>query len=92
MKVFWSFLGLLLIAGAWILLAPEGGDALPSMDAVNTVGRSIDLPMRGGSTPEARDAAKDLHIGKGGREGAMVGEGERSTKGYRCRKERGRGG
>ena len=59
MKVFWSFLGLLLIAGAWILLAPEGGDAMPSMDAVNTVGRSIDLPMRGGSTPEARDAAKE---------------------------------
>jgi hypothetical protein len=59
MKLFWTLLALLLAAGAWILLAPEGGDATPAMDAVNTVGRSIDLPMRGGSTPTSRDAVRE---------------------------------
>jgi hypothetical protein len=59
MKLFWSLLALLIAAGAWILLAPEGVDAPPTMDTVNTVGRSIDLPMRGGSESADRDAARD---------------------------------
>lgn len=57
MKLFWTLLALLIVAGAWIVIAPEDRDAPPEMAAVNTVGRSIELPMRGGSTPAAREAA-----------------------------------
>ncbi|MBM4110379.1 MAG: hypothetical protein FJ254_03345 [Phycisphaerae bacterium] len=59
MKLFWALLAILLAAGAWILLAPEGADSPPAMDAVNTIGRSIDLPMRGGSTAAPRGTRSD---------------------------------
>lgn len=50
MKSLWAVVALVLLLGAWVLLAPsnapDASDREGVMDTVNTVGRSMELPLR----------------------------------------------
>ncbi len=68
MKAFWLLLAALLLAGAWILLAPDRTDEPAMLESVNTVGRSQSIPLRasptestrnGSATPAANDTTRD---------------------------------